>query len=155
MLSRFIIDFCPRSKCLLISWLQSPCTEILEPKKMKSVTVSIVSPSICHEMMGLDAMIFVLWMFNVKSAFTLSSFTFIKKLFSFSLLCAVRVVSSAILRLLVFLLAILILAFASSRPAFLMMYSTYKLNKQGDNLQLWWTLFPIWKINCLLFIHVI
>ena len=60
MLSRFVIALCPRSKHLLISWLQSPCTEILEPKKIKSVPVSIVSPSICHEMMGLDAMIFVL-----------------------------------------------------------------------------------------------
>ena len=52
MLSRFVIDFLPRSKCLLISWLQSPSAVILEPKKIKSVTVSIVSPSICHEMMG-------------------------------------------------------------------------------------------------------
>ena len=57
MLSRFVIAFLPRSKHLLISWLQSPSTVILEPKKMKSVTVSIVSPSICHEVMGLDAMI--------------------------------------------------------------------------------------------------
>ena len=59
MLSRLVIAFLPRSKCLLISWLQSPSTVILEPKKMKSVTVSIVSPSICHEVMGLDAMILV------------------------------------------------------------------------------------------------
>ena len=49
MLSRFIIDFLPRSKCLLISWLQSPSAVILEPKKIKSVTVSIASPSICHK----------------------------------------------------------------------------------------------------------
>ena len=59
MLSRFVIAFLPRSKCLLISWLQSPSAVILEPKKIKSVTVSIVSPSICHEVMGLDAMIFI------------------------------------------------------------------------------------------------
>ena len=59
MLSRFVIAFLPRSKCLLISWLQSPSAVILEPKKIKSVTVSIVSPSICHEVMGLDAMILV------------------------------------------------------------------------------------------------
>ena len=59
MLSRFVIAFSPRSKHLLISWLQSPSTVILEPPKIKSVTVSIVSPSICHEVMGLDAMIFV------------------------------------------------------------------------------------------------
>ena len=59
MQSRLIITFLPRSKSLLISWLRSPSAVILEPKKVKSVTVSIVSPSICHEMMGLDAMIFV------------------------------------------------------------------------------------------------
>ena len=61
MLSRFVITFLPRSKHLLISWLQSPSTVILEPKKVKSPTVSIVSPSICHEMMGPDAMILVSW----------------------------------------------------------------------------------------------
>ena len=59
MLSRFFIAFLPRSKCLLISWLQTPSAVILELKKIKSVTVSIVSPSICHEVMGLDAMLFV------------------------------------------------------------------------------------------------
>ena len=59
MLSRLVIVFLPRSKPLLISWLQSPPPVILEPKKIKSVTVSIVSPSICHEVMGLDAMILV------------------------------------------------------------------------------------------------
>ena len=56
MLSRFVIAFLPRNKCLLISWRQSPSAVILEPKKIKSVTVSIVSPSICHEVMGPDAM---------------------------------------------------------------------------------------------------
>ena len=59
MLSRLVIAFLPRSKCLLISWLQSPYAVILEPKKIKSLTVSIVSPSICHVKMGPDAMIFV------------------------------------------------------------------------------------------------
>ena len=59
MLSRFFIAFLSRSKCLLISWQQSPSAVILEPKKIKSFTVSIVSPCICHEVMGLDAMIFV------------------------------------------------------------------------------------------------
>ena len=59
MLSRLVITFLPRSKCLLISWLQSPSAVILEPPKIKSTTVSTVSPSICHEMMGPDAMIFV------------------------------------------------------------------------------------------------
>ena len=59
MLSRLVIAFLPKSNHLLISWLQSPSAVILEPKKIKSLTVSIVSPSICHKMMGLDAMIFV------------------------------------------------------------------------------------------------
>ena len=59
MLSRLVITFLPRSKCLLISWLQSPSAVILEPQKIKSDTVSTVSPSICHEVMGPDAMIFV------------------------------------------------------------------------------------------------
>ena len=59
MLSRLVITFLPRSKLLLISWLQSPSAVILEPPKIKSVTVSIVSPSICHEVMGPDAMILV------------------------------------------------------------------------------------------------
>ena len=59
MMSRFVIAFLPRSKRLLISWLQSPSAVILEPKKIKSLTVSIVSPSICHEVMGLDAMTLV------------------------------------------------------------------------------------------------
>ena len=58
VLSRLVIAFLPRSKCLLILWLQSPSTAILEPKKIKSVTVSIVSSSISHEVMELDTMIF-------------------------------------------------------------------------------------------------
>ena len=60
MLSRLVIAFLPRSKCLLISWLQSPSAMILEPKQIKSVTVSTLSPSLCHEVMGPDAMIFAL-----------------------------------------------------------------------------------------------
>ena len=59
MLSRFVIAFLPRSKHLLISFLQLPPAVILEPKKIKSLTVYIVSPSVCHEVMGLDAMILV------------------------------------------------------------------------------------------------
>ena len=135
MLSGLVITFLPRSNCLLISWLQSPSAVILEPPKRKSITVSTVSPSICHEVMGPDAMILVFWMLSFKSAFSLSSFTFIKRLFSSSLLSAIRVVSPAYLRLLIFLPAILIIpACASSSPAYLMMYSAYKLNKQGDNM---------------------
>ena len=136
MLSRLVIAFLPRSKHLLISWLQSLSAVTLEPK-IKSVTVSIVSPSICYEVMGPDAMMIVFWMLSFKPTFSLASFSFIKRLFSSSLLYAVRVVSSAYLRLLMLLLAILIPASASSSLAFCMMYSAYKLNKQGDNIQPW------------------
>ena len=123
MLSRLVITFLPRSKRLLISWLQSPSAVILESQKIKSDTVSTVSPSISHEVMRPDAMIFVFWMLSFKPTFSLSSFTFIKRPFSSSSLSAIRVVSSAYLRFLIFLPAILIPAYASSSPVFLMMYS--------------------------------
>ena len=109
MSSRLVITFLPRSKCLLISWLQSPSAVILEPQKIKSLTVS---SSICHEVLGLDAMILVFWMLSYKPGFSLSSFNFIKRLFSSSLLSAIRVVSFAYLRLLIILPAILIPACA-------------------------------------------
>ena len=85
MLSRLVITFLPRSKHLLISWLQSPSVVILKLKKIKSVTVSTLSPSISHEVMGLDAMILVFWMLSFKPTFSLSSFTFIKRLYSSSI----------------------------------------------------------------------
>ena len=107
MLSRLVIAFLSNSKHPLISWLQSPSAVIFQPPKIKSVTVSIVSPFICHEVMGPDAMIFVFSLLSFKPAFSLSSFTFIKRLFSSSSLSA-RVVSSAYLRLLIFLPATLI-----------------------------------------------
>ena len=104
MLSRLVITFLPRSKCLLISWLQSPTAVTLEPQKIKSFTVSIVSLSICHEVMGPDAMILVFWMLSFKPTFysplPLSSRG------SLILLCflpAIRVVSSAYMKLLIFL----------------------------------------------------
>ena len=124
MLPTLVIAFLPRSKRLLISWLQSPCAVILEPKKIKSLTLSIVFPSVCHEVMGQHAMIFIFVMLSFKPAFSLSSFTFIKRLFSSSLLSAIRVMSSAYLRLSIFLPAILIPACASSSLALHMMYST-------------------------------
>ena len=74
MLSRFVIASLPRSKHLLISWLQSPSTMILEPNKTKFFTVSTVSPSICREVMGPGTMIFVFWILSFKPAFSLSSF---------------------------------------------------------------------------------
>ena len=83
-------------------------------------------------------------MLNLKPGFSLSSFTFIKRLFRFYSLSAIRVVSSAYLRLLIFLPAILISACVSSSLAFYMMYSAFKLNKQGDNIQPWRTPLPIW-----------
>ena len=76
MLSRLVTAFLPRSKCLLISWLQSPSAVILEPKKIKSLTVSIVSPSICHEVMGLDATILVFWMLSFKPALNIMTAEF-------------------------------------------------------------------------------
>ena len=69
MLSRLVITFLPRSKCLLISWLQSPSSVILEPRKIKSATVSTVSPSICHEVVGPDVMILVFWTLSFKPTF--------------------------------------------------------------------------------------
>ena len=79
-LSRYVRVFLPRSKCLLILWLQSPSTVLLEPKKIKSVTISIFSPSTFHEAMRLDAMILDFLMLNFKPTFSLSFFTFIKRL---------------------------------------------------------------------------
>ena len=144
MLSRLVITFLPRSKYLLISWLQSLSEVILEPPKIKSVTVSnfpIYLPwsdgTRCHDLSFL--------MLNFKPTFSLSSFTFIKRLFSSASLSAIRVVSSAYLRFLIFLPAISIPACASSSPVFLMMYSAYKWNKQGDSIQPWCTPFPIWN----------
>ena len=89
MLPRLVIAFLPRSKCLLLWWLQSPSVVILEPRKIKSLTVYIVSPSICHEVMGPDAIILVFWMLSFKPAFSLSSFTFIKRFFISSSLSAI------------------------------------------------------------------
>ena len=80
-LSRFVIAFLPRSKHLLISWLQSPSTVILELQKGKSDTTSTYYPSICHEVMGLDTVIVVFLMFSIKLALWLSSSTLIRRLF--------------------------------------------------------------------------
>ena len=84
MLSKLVITFLPRSKHLLISWLQSPSAVILEsppPKKIKSATVSTVSPSICHEVMGLDAKILVFWMLSFKPTFLTLLFHFHQEAF--------------------------------------------------------------------------
>ena len=143
MLSRLVIAFLPRSKCLLISWVQSPSAVIFEPPKIKSLTVSIISPSICHDMMEPDAMISVFWMLSFKPAFSLSFFTLIKRFFSSSSHSAFRMISSAHLRFFIF-------SWQSwfqlvSHPAWHFTWYTlhYKLNKQGDNIQPWCTPFLI------------
>jgi len=83
MLPKLVITFLPRNKRLLISWLQSPTAMILEPPKIKSLTVSIFSPSICHEVMRLDAMIFVFWMWvlsqNSLSSYCIAKYTWQEK----------------------------------------------------------------------------
>ena len=144
MLSRLVITFLPRSKCLLVSWLQLPFAVILEPKKIKSVTISIVSPSISHEVMGLDAVSLVFWMLSFKPAFSLSSFT--------SRGCLVPL---CFLPLEWYHLHIWDCWYFSQKSwfqfgihlslAFCMMYSAYKLNKQGENIQPWLSPFPIWN----------
>ena len=130
-LSRLVTAFLPKSKRLLISWLQSPSAVILEPPKIKSVTVSIVSPSICHEVVVLDAIILVFKCWVLSSPhqeFTSWKFTFIKRLFSSSSLSAMRVVLSEYLRLLIFLPAILIPLLAG----ILVLYSRHIYAKKGS-----------------------
>ena len=122
MLSRLVITFLPRSKRLLISWLQSPSAGILEPQKI-SLTLFPLFPHL-FAMKWWDQMPWSsfseCW---ALSQLFYSSFTFIKRLYSSSSLSAIRVVSSAYLRLLIFLPAVLIPACSSSSPVFLMMYS--------------------------------
>jgi len=140
MLSRLVIAFLPRSKCPLTSWLQSPSAMILENKVTYCfhcfpIYVPWSDGTRCHDLH--------FWRLSFKPTFSLSSFTFIKRLFRSSSLSAISVVSSAYLSLLIFLPAILIPACASPSLAFRMMYSAYKLNKQGDNIQPWHTPYPI------------
>ena len=130
----FFIAFLPRS-CLLISWLPSPSTVILESKKRKSVTASTFSLSICHAIMGLDAMTWFSLAFSLKTALSFSSFTLVKRLFNSFSLSAIRVASSTYRRLLMFLPPILIPVCNASSLAFLLMCSAYQLNKQGDSRQ--------------------
>ena len=152
MLSRLVIAFLPRNDHLLISWLQSPSAVILEPPKIKSLTVYILSPSISHEVMGPDAVILFFWMLSFKPTFSLSSFTFTKSLLSSSSLSAIRLVSSAYLRLLIFLPAILIPACVYPAQHFTWCSLHYKLNRQGDSIQPWCTLFPnLEPVHCSMF----
>ena len=140
MLSRFVTAFLPRSKHLLISWLQSLSTVILEHKKIRSITASTFPPAICLEP---DTMTLIFWILSFKLASLLSSFTLIKRLFSSSSLSAIRMVLSAYRTFWIFLLVILIPAYELSSSAFCIMSSAYKLDKQGDNIQPWRTPLPI------------
>ena len=142
MLSRLAIVFLPRGKCLLFSccshnlqWLWDPKNKVWHCFHCFPIYFPWSDGTRCHDLH---------WMLSFKPACSLSSLTFIRGLFSFSSLSAIRVVSSAYLRLLIFLPATLIPACTSSSPAFLIMYSAYyKLNKQGDNKQPRCTPFPI------------
>ena len=124
MLPRFVIAFIPRNKCLLILWLQSLSTLVLEPKKIKSVTVSTFSPSICHEVLGPDARIFGVFLMLSLSQLFHSSLSHSSR-GSLVPLSAIGAVSSTYPRLLIFLLAILIPACASPSLAFHVMYSEF------------------------------
>ena len=137
-LPRFVTVFLSRNKHLLISWLQSPSTVNLDPKKIKSVTASTFSHSVCHEVMGQNVIILLLLLFRLtfKPAFSLFSFILLKRFFNSCSLSTIRIMSSAYLSLLIFLPTILIPAWVSSSPAFYMIYPAYNLNK-GDNIQPW------------------
>ena len=144
MLSRLVIAFLPRSKRLLISWLQSSSTMILEPKKIKSVTLQLFS--FLFNMKWWDRMpwssFFECWVLSqfFHSPLSLSSRGFLVLRF-----LPLEWYHLHWLRLLILLPAIFIPTRASSSLAFHMIYSAYKLNKQGDKIQTWRTLFPIWN----------
>ena len=142
MLSWLVSTLLSRSKHLLISWLQSLSAVILEPPKIKSATVS---PSICHEVMGPDTMILVFWMLSLKPTFSVSYFTFIKRVFSSSSLSAIRVCHLHIWGYWYFSQQSWFQLVLHPAQAFLTMYSAYMLNKQGDDIQPWCTPFPIWN----------
>ena len=145
ILSRFVIAFLLRSKQF---FKFHGCSHHLQwfwiPRKWSLSLFPFFSPIYLPWSNGTRWHDLSFWMLSFKTAFSLSSFTFIKRLFSSSSLSAIREESPTYLRLLIFLLAILIPACASTSPAFLKMYSAYKLNKQGDNIQPWHTPFPVW-----------
>ena len=145
MLSRLVIAFHPRSKCLLISWLQSSSTVILEPKKIESMTAYTFSPSICREVMGSDAVILVFWMLSFKS------------------ICYCRPSPSSRDASVTLLFLPLewyhlhmwgcwyfswqswfqLVIHPTQHFTWCVMYSTYNVNKQSDSIQPWGTTFPI------------
>ena len=144
MLSRFVIALLPRSKHLnfiavvtIYSDFGAPPKKICHCFHFFPFYLPWSNGTRCHD--------WVFWMLSFKPTFSLSTFIFIKRLFSSFSFSAIRVVSSAYLRLLIFLMAILILAHASPSLAFHIMYSAYKWNKQGENIQPWRTPFCIWN----------
>ena len=136
MLSRLVIAFIPRSKWLLLLWMQSLFTVTLEPKKIKvCYCFHFFPPSFFHEVMGMDVMIFILWMLSFKPAFNSPlSPSPRSSLVPFHFLL-LKWYHLHIWDCWYFFPALLIPACESSIPALCMMYSAYKLNKQGDNIQ--------------------
>ena len=146
MLSRLVITFLPRSKGLLISWLQSPPTMIMEPKKIKSAHLfaHLVSPHL-FAIKGPDAMILIFWMLSFKPVFHSPLSPSSKgSLILLHTLSAIRMLSSAYLRLPIFLPAILIPACASSSLAFCKTYSACKLNGKVTICSLMYTFSQFW-----------
>ena len=135
MLSRFVIAFLPRSKHLLISWVLLLSTVILESKK-RNLSLFPHFPFFCPESDGTGCHDLSLLNVEIQAIFLTLLFHLIKRLFSSSSFSANRVASSSYLRSLIFFPANLVPPCDSSSPAFLMIRSAYKLNKQGDNTQL-------------------
>ena len=148
MLSRFVIAFLPRSKCLLISWLQSPLLNGFGAQENKICHCFHFFPFYLPWSYGTGWHDLSFWMLNFKPAFSFSSFTLIKRLFCSSSLCTIRIASSACVRLLLFLPAILIPACKSSSRAFCMMYSAEKLNKQVTIQSLHILLYSFEPVHC-------
>ena len=136
ILSRFVIAFLPRSKRLLILWLQSVCSDF-GAQENKVCHCFHCFPIYLPWSNGLDPMNSFFWMLGFKLPFSLSSFTVIKRLFSFSSLSAIKGGVICISEVIDIFLAVLIPACALSSLVFHMMYSTYKLNKQGDHIEPW------------------
>ena len=141
MRSRLVLSFLPRSKRLLISWLQSPSAVILEPKKNKACHCFHCFSIYLPWSDGTGAIILVFWMLSFKPTFSLSSFTFNKRLFRSFLISAIRVVVICISEVIDTSPGNLDSSLCFFQPS----VSTYKLNKQGDNIQPWHTPFPIWN----------
>ena len=146
MVSRFIIAFFPKEQASFnFTAAVTTCGDVgASPKKSLPLFPHLFAMKWWDQM---PRMILVFWMLSFKPAFSLSSFTSIMRLFSTSLLSAIRVVSSAYLKLLTLLLEILIPVCFLSSLAFCVMYHACKLNNHGDNIQPWCTPFPIWNLS--------